>query len=74
MVTKRAWIPAKGTYSVGTADDPYDLIVGQLYHESRQPINIPADYIEVPEKARPAIEFLIDNEQLQAFLKVVRAF
>ena len=30
MVVKKAWIPSKGTYSVGTSDNPIDPTLGNL--------------------------------------------
>ena len=37
MVTRKAWIPAKGTYSVGTSDDPFNPDVGDLAHSHDAP-------------------------------------
>ncbi len=70
MVTKRAWIPAKGTYSVGTSDNPVNPTVGIVSHDIRPPVDSPAEDVEDVEKARKPSELLDDNEYLQDFLRV----
>jgi len=37
MVAKKAWIPAKGTYSVGVTDSPHDPTVGSLSFSAKPP-------------------------------------
>lgn len=37
MVVKKAWIPGKGTYSVGTSENPIDPTLGDLSHNNITP-------------------------------------
>jgi Na+-exporting ATPase len=37
MVVKKAWIPAKGTYSIGPSHDPYDPTTGDISHSPSSP-------------------------------------
>lgn len=67
MVAKKAWIPAKGTYSVGTSDDPHNPTVGSLTFTAKQPRHIDAD---IDEKTQTAEELSEDNPHLIDYLKV----
>jgi len=67
MVAKRAWIPAKGTYGVGTTNDPFNPTEGHLNFVAKQPSEI--DF-EAEVKPTPYRELLENNESLLAFLKV----
>ena len=40
MIVKKAWIPGRGTYSVGTTNEPFNHTVGQLGVVSAQPKDI----------------------------------
>ncbi|KAF3481383.1 calcium-transporting ATPase 3 [Arthroderma uncinatum] len=40
MVAHKAWVPAKGTYSVGESSQPFNPTLGKLYFEARQPCEI----------------------------------
>lgn len=67
MVAKKAWIPAKGTYSVGQSDEPHNPTVGALTFNPKQPRHIDPD---VDEKTETFEELLQDNEHLVDYLKV----
>lgn len=43
MVAKRAWLPAKGTYSVSIATDPLDPTMGSLSHDPVPPRDMEVD-------------------------------
>ncbi|RII21309.1 hypothetical protein CUC08_Gglean000471 [Alternaria sp. MG1] len=66
MVAKKAWIPAKGTYSVGQSDEPHNPTVGALTFNPKQPRHIDPD---VDEKTETFEELLQDNEHLVDYLK-----
>ncbi|KFY31215.1 hypothetical protein V493_01295 [Pseudogymnoascus sp. VKM F-4281 (FW-2241)] len=71
MVAKKAWIPAVGTYSVGTSENPVDPSIGDLSHSTFAPINAPQVEGEVDhEKVAPFDEHLEDNAHLEDFLNV----
>lgn len=40
MVARAAWVPATGTYTVDTSNEPFNPTVGQMFFESRQPREI----------------------------------
>lgn len=67
MVAKKAWIPAKGTYSVGTSDDVHNPTIGSLTFTAKQPRHIDAD---IDEKTETAEELAEDNPHLIDYLKV----
>ena len=39
MIAKKAWIPAKGTYSIGASHDPYNPTIGDISHSPVSPSN-----------------------------------
>jgi len=67
MVAKRAWIPAKGTYSVGVTDSPVNPTVGTLAFVPKPPSKI--DF-EQEEKTSTSTELLENNKHLLEYLKV----
>ncbi|CAA9959222.1 hypothetical protein CFE70_002732 [Pyrenophora teres f. teres 0-1] len=67
MVAKKAWIPAKGTYSVGQSDQPHNPTVGALSYNPKQPRHIDPD---MDEKTETYEELLKDNPHLVDYLKV----
>lgn len=67
MVAKKAWIPAKGTYSVGTSDEPHNPTVGSITFTAKQPRHIDPD---MDEKSQTSEELLEDNPHLIDYLKV----
>lgn len=71
MVAKKAWIPSRGTFSVGTSNNPFDPTVGDLLFSDRAP----ASGLQASEKAddsqaRSAKDLLDNNPDLVEFLKV----
>ena len=73
MVAKRAWIPSKGVYSVGTSTDPFDPTKGGLSHQKTRPTEIGEESENVEEKSGDGIpyeELLKENNPLQDFLNV----
>lgn len=74
MVVKKAWVPAKGTYSVGESNDPFDPTVGDLSHSIVPPKDedSASDYDIAPDEddAKPFAELLENNVPLEEFLKV----
>ena len=67
MVAKRAWIPAKGTYSVGITDEPHNPTVGSLSFTPKEPRHIDPDQ---DEKTQTYEELIEDNPHLIEYLKV----
>ncbi|KAF3050909.1 Na+ ATPase [Didymella keratinophila] len=67
MVAKRAWIPAKGTYSVGVTDEPHNPTVGSLSFTSKEPRHIDPDQ---DEKTQTYEELIENNPHLIEYLKV----
>ncbi|KAF2268854.1 potassium/sodium eff [Lojkania enalia] len=69
MVAKKAWIPAKGTYSVGTTDSPFNPTVGDLSFTAKPPRQI--DFNNTNEDKPQTYEELLENNQhLVEYLKV----
>ena len=68
MVAKRAWIPSKGTYSVGMTSEPSNPAVGHLTFTPKPPKEI--DFDSQDEKTTPPEELLNDNQHLLEYLKV----
>jgi Na+-exporting ATPase len=67
MVAKRAWIPAKGTYSVGVTEEPHNPTVGSLSFTPKEPRHIDPD---MDEKTETYEELLDNNPHLIEYLKV----
>lgn len=67
MVAKKAWIPAKGTYSVGSSNEPHNPTIGDMTFNDKHPRHIDPD---IDEKTQTIEELLNDNEHLVHFLKV----
>jgi potassium/sodium efflux P-type ATPase len=72
MVAKRAWLPSKGTYSVGTSSDPYDPTVGDLSHNKCAPneIEVKSETTEQDGSGTSHEDLLNDNPQLKDYLTV----
>ena len=70
MVAKKAWIPAKGTYSVGPSNQPMNPTEGTLSHDTRPPKEI--DFKTEDEKGTTAeaADHLHENSHLEEYLKV----
>ncbi|THX14459.1 Na(+)/Li(+)-exporting P-type ATPase [Aureobasidium pullulans] len=68
MMAKKAWIPAKGTYSIGETDETSNPTVGDLQFSPEEPRNIKAG--EEKHDVVAYDEELKDNEHLAHFLRV----
>ncbi|KAF2087428.1 Na(+)/Li(+)-exporting P-type ATPase [Saccharata proteae CBS 121410] len=69
MVAKRAWIPAKGTYSVGESNEPHNPTLGALSFDAEQPQSL--DFGKEAEKDGIEYQALLENNQhLEEYLKV----
>lgn len=66
-MAKRAWIPAKGTYSVGVTDSPFNPTVGSLSFTPKPPTHI--DF-EREEETSSYEDILNNNPHLLEYLKV----
>lgn len=73
MVAKRAWIPSKGTYSVGTSNNPLDPTQGDLSHNESAPTALGVKSEEDGDQegnVKSYEELLKDNTPLQDYLNV----
>ncbi|OJD30192.1 potassium sodium efflux p-type fungal-type [Diplodia corticola] len=71
MVAKKAWIPSRGTYSVGDSNEPYNPTLGHLFFDADQPRNIKfGGNNQGNGKAAEPAEFLENNQPLQDYLMV----
>lgn len=69
MVAKKAWIPAKGTYTVGDTAEPFNPTIGDVSHDSLPPSRMNKSH--VPSENSVSTEELIDNNQyLKDFLNI----
>lgn len=69
MVAKKAWIPAKGTYTVGNADEPFNPTIGEVSHNSLPPSKMKKS--QVPNEKGVSTDELIDNDEyLEDFLNI----
>ena len=70
MVAKRAWIPSKGTYSVGTSTNPLDPTLGDLSHRDVPPTELQVQSVDGDEEGQAIHyeELLKDNKPLQNYL------
>lgn len=69
MVAQKAWIPAKGTYSIGTSNEPFNPTVGDLIFSSQSPCDLNNTIAEKGDSVRydSALE---NNEHLEHYLRV----
>ncbi|KAH6892998.1 hypothetical protein B0T10DRAFT_591856 [Thelonectria olida] len=70
MIVKKAWIPGRGTYSVGSTNEPFNPTLGELGFREEQPkdINFQADDGEgAPVNAA---EIVATDETLQHYLNI----
>lgn len=74
MVVKKAWLPSRGTYSVGESSEPFNPTVGTLSHANASPDDEDndSDYDLAPDEddQRSAEDLLRDNLPLEQFMKV----
>ncbi|OBT65448.1 potassium/sodium efflux P-type ATPase, fungal-type [Pseudogymnoascus sp. 23342-1-I1] len=69
MVTKKAWVPAVGTYSVGTSENPVDPSIGDISHSDSAPHHT-SQTEGYHEKVTPFTDLLEDNTHLKDLLNV----
>ena len=67
MVAKKAYIPAKGTYTIGETNEPFNPRQGGISHSAKEPRYMDD---EANEKESSYAELLQDNEPLQDYLRV----
>ena len=70
MIVKKAWLPAKGTYSVGPSTNPFDPTLGDLSHNPLAPCNLDLQYEAMEEKGSSYHELMKNSSLLQDFLHV----
>ncbi|KAF2200456.1 sodium transport ATPase 5 [Delitschia confertaspora ATCC 74209] len=70
MVAKKAWVPAKGTYSVGNTNDPFNAKVGSISFKAAPPRNIDFADENPNEKGMKNEDLLENNTHLVEYLKV----
>lgn len=72
MVTKKAWIPAKGTYSVSDIDAPFDPTKGAVNFDEYAPSKVPKSAFREAEKTEGVdpVGLIDDNTYLEDFLNV----
>ena len=72
MVAKKAWIPSKGVYSVGSSTDPFNPTIGALTHDHRPPVKTRNIVVEGDDEAREQSyrELLTENPRLEDYLQV----
>ncbi|KAL5326828.1 hypothetical protein ACEPPN_004517 [Leptodophora sp. 'Broadleaf-Isolate-01'] len=68
MVVKKAWIPSKGTYTVGTSDNPIDPTIGDLSLSEIEPRKEDDEKSDGP--AVSPVDLLKDNKDLEQFLTI----
>ncbi|KAJ5346718.1 hypothetical protein N7541_009200 [Penicillium brevicompactum] len=68
MVVKKAWIPSRGTYSVGSSNEPFNPTVGDVTYTPVPPLQLVDEKGGSPAES---IEGLVSgNRQLEDFLDV----
>ena len=70
MVAKKCWIPFKGTYSVGTSNQPYNPTAGDLMYSTSAPYQLDAHNEKSKNQVAASSTFLQNNEELREFLLV----
>ncbi|KAJ5161025.1 ATPase P-type K/Mg/Cd/Cu/Zn/Na/Ca/Na/H-transporter [Penicillium capsulatum] len=68
MVVKKAWIPSRGTYSVGTSNEPFNPTAGNVTFTPVPPLQF--DEGKEEPAAENAEDLVQDNRQLEDFLDV----
>ena len=68
MVVKKAWIPSRGTISVGPSDDPFDPTDGDLTHHSEAPTQCVED-AEKDESISPD-KLVLQSKALRHYLNI----
>ncbi|KAK1144299.1 P-type ATPase [Aspergillus melleus] len=68
MVVKKAWIPSRGTYSVGTSNEPFNPTVGDVTFTPLSPMQFDDEKEGTP--AENVEGLVAGNRQLEDFLDV----
>ncbi|KAJ4186581.1 P-type ATPase [Fusarium solani] len=70
MIVKKAWIPGRATYSVGTTSEPFNPTVGELSLKEAQPKDINFQNDEAEGSTIDAEELVARDTTLQEYLNV----
>lgn len=70
MVAKKVWIPAKGTYSVGDIDEPFNPMKGHVSHSELPPSQMKESEFTEKSPEASADDMLHGNKYLEDFLNV----
>lgn len=69
MVARKAWIPAKGTYSIGASNEPFNPTIGDLHFNAQPPREV--DHNAIGQDASISYaDSLQDNTHLEEYLRV----
>ncbi|KAK5173731.1 P-type ATPase [Saxophila tyrrhenica] len=68
MVAKKAWIPARGTYTIGETSEPFNPTSGPISFTDRFPKDM-AEH-DSPGDDADYVQLLEDNQELKDYLKV----
>ncbi|KAF3935424.1 hypothetical protein ABW20_dc0105018 [Dactylellina cionopaga] len=78
MVTKKAWIPANGTYSVGASNEPFNPEAGTITFDASEPRNlfapskVPLDSAKLLKEQNPSLEHFLNVASLANLATVQR--
>ncbi|KAF2430439.1 sodium P-type ATPase-like protein [Tothia fuscella] len=70
MVAKKAWIPSKGTYSIGNSSEPFNPTIGDLYLDSLPPREMQRGKDNDKEKQATVEDLLENSVDLEKYLNV----
>lgn len=70
MVVKKAWIPAKGTYSVEPSTEPFNPTAGTIKFAATAPKDVESQNSGEKESVFTAAQLLDGNTFLEDYLKV----
>ena len=68
MVAKKAWIPAKGTYTISETNEPFNPTKGDISYLEQEPRNMSGD--EGSNQSEDYVKLLEGNQALKDYLKV----
>lgn len=67
MVAKKAWVPAKGTYTIEETDEPFNPTKGNISFIDKEPQNMQA---QEKDQASGYAELIQNNDPLKDYLRV----
>lgn len=70
MIVKKAWIPGRGTYSVGATNEPFNPTVGSLGFKAAQPKDIDFQGGDAEGEAADAADMVSKDSTLVDYLNV----